>query len=594
MVDVPGFALNNARMRDNGDGTYDQYVRLADSGARVLRTVVPSDDTDLPDGVCRALWVGSAGNVEVVAADDDASVIMRGVQAGAVLDIQAKRVRAAGTTATNIVAMYDNGTAPPPERTPPPVVVPVSVSPATLPAGQVGAAYNQVVSATGGTGPYSFAVTAGALPAGLVLNGASGVISGTPTNASTSAFTITATDALAATGNRAYSIAVAAAAVVTPALLPLHSRLVTEGDSITAGSNGPSWQQFFIAKTGGRYFLPYQYQQAVGGQTAAQMATQTGAVTALNPKVVTFLAGTNDLAGSSDTPATISANIDTCINAYVAAGAKVVITKVLPRNDATWLGLSAARQNDRLTLNNLIAAKASANVSVVDLESTFNPTTMTGEGLHPNYAGARVLGEAFADAALALIDTGSILPLYSDASNMMVGANRNPLMNGASGSKSVGGTGTVPDLWTAESNDTANILFTSSITTLNGSNATRLVVSGTSSATGKLVNVRNATPYSGVAGEWYEAWVEFSLAAGAQNLRAIYASCDCGQSPNSTQTVLMPGDALSGVLRIPVMTPLAAADTSNNLQLILLFAAGTIAADVTWSKPYLRKVPAGQ
>jgi hypothetical protein len=42
------------------------------------------------------------------------------------------------------------------------------------------------------------------------------------------------------------------------------------------------------------------------------------------------------------------------------------------------------------------------------------------------------------------------------------------------------------------------------------------------------------------------------------------------------------------------MTPLAAADTSNNLQLILLFAAGTIAADVTWSKPYLRKVPAGQ
>jgi hypothetical protein len=93
MVDVPGFALNNARMRDNGDGTYDQYVRLADSGARVLRTVAPSDDNDLPDGACRALWIGGAGNVEVIAADDTASVIMLGVQAGAVLDIQAKRVR---------------------------------------------------------------------------------------------------------------------------------------------------------------------------------------------------------------------------------------------------------------------------------------------------------------------------------------------------------------------------------------------------------------------------------------------------------------------------------------------------------------------
>jgi lysophospholipase L1-like esterase len=385
--------------------------------------------------------------------------------------------------------------------------------------------------------------------------------------------------------------------VPAPPFVPLglHSRFVTEGDSITAGSNGPSWQQFFIAKTGGRYFLPYQYQQAVGGQTAQQMATQTGAVTALNPKVVSFLAGTNDLTGlPTNTPALIAADIQTCIDAYVAAGAKVVIVKVLPRNDATWLGLSAARRNDRLVLNDLIAAKASANVSVVDLESTFNPTTMCVDGLHPNYKGARVLGEGIASAALALIDTGSILPLYSDASNMMVGANRNPEMTGTTGSKSVGVTGTVPNLWAAESNDTANILVASSIVTLNGSNATRFVVSGTSSATGRLVNLRNATAYSGVAGEQYEAWIEFSLAAGAQNLRAIYVSNDCGQSPNSTQTVLMPGDALSGVLRVPVMTPLAGADTSNNLQLILLFAAGTIAADVTWSKPYLRKVPAGQ
>jgi lysophospholipase L1-like esterase len=376
--------------------------------------------------------------------------------------------------------------------------------------------------------------------------------------------------------------------------LPLHSRFVVEGDSITAGSNGPRWAQFFIAKTGGRYFLPLSWNQATGGQTAAQMATQVAQVTALNPAVVSLLTGTNDLGGSSDTPATISANIDTCINAYRAAGARVIITKVLPRNDANFTNLGPQRELDRQALNVLIGQKAASDVKVVDLESTFIPSTMTIDGLHPHYIGARILGEGIASAALGWIVPDSILPLYTDASNMMIGGGRNPQMTGTSGSKSVGVTGTVPDLWAGESNDTANILVASSIVTLNGSNATRYVVSGTSSLTGKVVNLRIATTYNGLAGEQYEAWVEFALAAGAQNLRGIYVSHDCGQSPNNTQTVLMPGDALSGVLRVPIGNALAAADTSNNLQCVLMFAAGPIAADVTWAKPYMRKVAATQ
>ena len=39
-----------------------------------------------------------------------------------------------------------------------------------------GTAYSQTVTATGGVAPYSFAVTAGTLPAGLVLGTASGII----------------------------------------------------------------------------------------------------------------------------------------------------------------------------------------------------------------------------------------------------------------------------------------------------------------------------------------------------------------------------------------------------------------------------------
>ena len=67
----------------------------------------------------------------------------------------------------------------------------------------LGTAYSQTVTATGGTGSYVFSVSAGSLPAGLTLNAATGLISGTPTTAATSNFTITATDGGGATGQRA-------------------------------------------------------------------------------------------------------------------------------------------------------------------------------------------------------------------------------------------------------------------------------------------------------------------------------------------------------------------------------------------------------
>jgi hypothetical protein len=80
----------------------------------------------------------------------------------------------------------------------------------TLADGTVGAAYTGAVAATGGNGPYTYAVTSGTLPAGLTL-ASNGAVSGTPTTAATSAFTVTATDANGDTGSRAYSVTMAEA-----------------------------------------------------------------------------------------------------------------------------------------------------------------------------------------------------------------------------------------------------------------------------------------------------------------------------------------------------------------------------------------------
>lgn len=86
---------------------------------------------------------------------------------------------------------------------------PITISPATLPVGTVGAPYNPVtITASGGTGPYTFTYL-GSLPPGLTLS-AGGILSGTPTTSGSFQFTVTATDSVGCQGARPYTMAVAA------------------------------------------------------------------------------------------------------------------------------------------------------------------------------------------------------------------------------------------------------------------------------------------------------------------------------------------------------------------------------------------------
>src|SRR3954454_6474900 len=120
----------------------------------------------------------------------------------------------------------------------------ITVNPATLPNGNVGTAYSQTVSGSGGTAPYTFTISSGALPTGLVLNSASGAITGTPTTAGTFTFTITATDANGCTGSRLYTISIASpgcpAIVLSPTTLPPGMAQTPYAQTITAsGGTAP-------------------------------------------------------------------------------------------------------------------------------------------------------------------------------------------------------------------------------------------------------------------------------------------------------------------------------------------------------------------
>lgn len=85
----------------------------------------------------------------------------------------------------------------------------VTVTTSTLAGGTVGAAYSATLAASGGNGSYTWSLTSGSLPAGLSLS-TGGVISGTPTTAATSNFTVQASSG-GQTGSASLSITIAAA-----------------------------------------------------------------------------------------------------------------------------------------------------------------------------------------------------------------------------------------------------------------------------------------------------------------------------------------------------------------------------------------------
>jgi len=165
---------------------------------------------------------------------------------------------------------------------------PVILTQPTLPEPRVGVPYSQALTATGPAGPYTFAVTAGALPAGLTLS-SGGLLAGTPTGAGAASFTVTATSVAGVTGTLAYTTAVAPALPAPPvvpvvfgrATLPNGGVGVAYSQALTA--SGPAGPFAFTVTAGA---LPAGVTLSAGGllsgtPTAAGTASFT--VTATNP-----------------------------------------------------------------------------------------------------------------------------------------------------------------------------------------------------------------------------------------------------------------------------------------------------------------------
>jgi hypothetical protein len=175
---------------------------------------------------------------------------------------------------------------------------PLTISTTPLPNGNVGTPYSATVGVSGGTAPYSCAITAGSLPARITL-GANCVVSGTPTTAGTSHVTIKATDS----SNPAQTISGPSTVVIAPAgVLTLTSPATATVGTPYSSTIGVSGGTAPYACTVTNGTLP-------AGLTLGIGCTLTGTPTAAGASTVTVQAtDSSHPANTTTAPITVTVN----------------------------------------------------------------------------------------------------------------------------------------------------------------------------------------------------------------------------------------------------------------------------------------------
>lgn len=140
----------------------------------------------------------------------------------------------------------------------------VVINPTAIPGVTAGEGYDQILLASGGTAPYSFVISSGALPPGMDLL-PQGRLIGTPRQTGFFSFTVQATDANSVAGDRPYTLTVATPTIVLPAT------------TLTDATNGASYFATLNGASGGN--APYSYYFYGGGLPTGLFLNGNGTLT---------------------------------------------------------------------------------------------------------------------------------------------------------------------------------------------------------------------------------------------------------------------------------------------------------------------------
>jgi hypothetical protein len=124
-----------------------------------------------------------------------------------------------------------------------------------LPDGQINLPYSQALTVQGGTSPFTWSISAGALPAGVTINSSTGLISGTPTVSGTFTFTVQVKDASGKIATQAMTLNVAALFITLSGLPtqfsiggPILQTITTTNPAVTmkVDTNSPTGYQVTV------------------------------------------------------------------------------------------------------------------------------------------------------------------------------------------------------------------------------------------------------------------------------------------------------------------------------------------------------------
>ncbi|MEU7975103.1 fibronectin type III domain-containing protein [Micromonospora sp. NPDC049089] len=154
--------------------------------------------------------------------------IVTGLAAGATYTFRVAATNAGGTGPQSAPSGPVTVNAPPTLTFPPP------------PPGKAYEPYQYQLTVTGGTGPFTWSVSAGSLPAGLTLDPVTGLLSGTPTVSGTFPFTVRVTDSFDQSATRPVDLVITplgGLSISVPAISALGT--VTSGTTGVSGQLGP-------------------------------------------------------------------------------------------------------------------------------------------------------------------------------------------------------------------------------------------------------------------------------------------------------------------------------------------------------------------
>ncbi len=280
------------------------------------------------------------------------------------------------------------------------------ITPATLPQGEVGTAYSQTLTASGGTPPYTWNPIGAQVP-GLTLS-SSGVISGTPTSASP-------TDSVSGwlLGFRLVDSAGGVLSSPSSYGLTVQQQLkISTGSTLPAGSVGTAYSQT-LATTGG--VSPFTWSVTSGQLLAGLSLGTNGSITGtpMAGGADSFSVTVGDTLGGKATvafqlkviaPAAVISGLSS--SSAIAGGAAFTLTVngsgFLNGSTIEWSGspvttsyISATQLSATISAN-LIASAGSVSITAVNpgaspsntVSFTINPAPPAISGLSPNSATA--------------------------------------------------------------------------------------------------------------------------------------------------------------------------------------------------------------